>query len=147
MDRRLPAEWRVAAALSSKLLICVSASLARRGLHGGCLAAAESPSDITVLRAQAGIPGGAGCMVKGAHAAEPSPLSPLSQALKAVSMMHTLWRSSPQRRNGSGLSLPQWAPRAAWLVTLRPPGHGELLLIEGLCRSPHHSCKPAISQR
>lgn len=49
-------------------------------------------------------------MVKGAHAAEPSPLSPLSQALKAVSMMHTLWRSSPQRRTEVDYPSPNGLP-------------------------------------
>lgn len=50
------------------------------------MAAAESHSDITVLRAQAGIPGGTGCMVNGVQAA--GALSPLPTELGFEGSFH-----------------------------------------------------------
>lgn len=122
---------------------------------GACTAGAWQLQRVTMTSrlsgAQAGIPGETGSMVNRAHGAEPSPLLPTVPGFEgSFHDARAPRRSSPQRRSGSGLSLPHWAPfgsQSSGLVTLWLPGHGELLLIEGLCRSPHQPGKPAISRR
>lgn len=128
---------------SWKLLTCVSAELARRGLHAGCLAASEGHSGITALGHQTcrakGVPGERQvaqpprCRLLTLHPCLPE--SRAAQAagfLEAVSMMQASQGWAQEKGAEAGFS-PSGPPRVA---ACHPVAARGLQLIEGLGRGP-----------
>lgn len=126
---------------SWKLLICVSAELARRGPHAGCLAAAWSHGDTTARGGRGSVqalPGRGRLRWQRRGQSRDLPASPWGADSTCTR------RVRPRGGSGSQISSPIGLPQGR---AGHPAATGGLQLIEGLGRSPGHYRKPVISQR